>query len=138
MDRSVPAKDTDKAIAAAQSSGFSLGGGLSLLFVPDGGCSRYGAAARTSAGYSVSLGSWSVQKLLLGIIRSESQLDQSAGIGRNFALPAIVSLELFHRRLRACVPFAARFARKVVLANQGVLDLPGPFWRDLLLAVALP
>ena len=70
--------------------------------------------------------------------RAKSQFDQGAGIGNDFALPALSGLEAAHCCCGSVVPNAIGLTVEVVLADQGFLDLARSVSRDLLLAVALP
>ncbi len=68
------------------------------------------------------------------VIRSQSQFDQGARVGRGFGLPIVIGLIALHRLLRRVVPHAGRFPREVVLANQGFLDFQRALRVDLLLS----
>src|SRR5271155_2662312 len=62
------------------------------------------------------------------MVRSQPQLDQGTGIGRQLRLPPVVSLKFLHGCLRFCVPLPGRLAAEVVLLNQCGLDFFGAVW----------
>ena len=68
------------------------------------------------------------------LIRTETQFDQSARVGRGFRLPAVVRLIFLHGGLGCRIPGAGWFAAHIVLANKCFLDLVGTRGIDLLLS----
>jgi hypothetical protein len=72
------------------------------------------------------------------MIRTQSQFDQGASIGRSFGLPIVIGLITLHGLLRSVVPHACRFPRQVVLANQSLLDFQGALPVNLLLPTRTP
>jgi hypothetical protein len=99
------------------------------------GCGRAGGVGSDGIGSRPGI---RVEQVFVGIIRSQAELDEGAGIGRNFGLPAVVSLVAGHGFLGASVPDAAGLASEVMFADQGGLDLTGAFRLDALLPVLLP
>ena len=81
----------------------------------------------------------------VGIIGPQSQLHEGAGVRHQLGLPALVGLKLLHGGHGGCVPIPGRFAGKIVLANQGLLNLRNPLrlecpagrapWRVLVLGL---
>ena len=69
------------------------------------------------------------------MIRTETELDESPGIGSELGLPSLVGLKLGHRRLGVCIPFRGGLPGQVVLPDQGLLDGRHPLRIDRLLAV---
>ena len=57
------------------------------------------------------------------VIWPQSELDQRSRIGSGLGLPVVIGLIPLHRLLRSIIPYAGRFPRQVVLANQGFLNL---------------
>src|ERR1019366_9206460 len=78
------------------------------------------------------VGGLEVQQALM--IGSQSQFDQRPGIGCQFSLPAVGRLVTGHGVAGSGVPSAGRPTGKVLLPNEGVLDLQGA----LLVDPALP
>src|SRR5207237_4467872 len=72
------------------------------------------------------------------VTRSKSELAQGAGVGNDFALPALVGLEFAHRSRGPGVPNSGWLTVKVAFADQGFLNFASPIAGDLLLSVALP
>ena len=56
---------------------------------------------------------------------AEAELDEGAGVGGNFGLPAVVALELLHGGDTVRVPGAGRLACEIALLDEGGLDLGG-------------
>ena len=69
---------------------------------------------------------------------AKSQLDQRAGIGSHFGLPAMVGLKTGHRLLSTRVPCATGRTIQIVFPNQRLLNLGGAITLDSLLSVVLP
>ena len=58
-------------------------------------------------------------------LRAQAELDEGAGVGGDFGLPAVVALELLHGGDAFGVPGAGGFACQVALLDEGGLDLGG-------------
>ena len=72
-----------------------------------------------------------------GLVRPQTQLDQCSGIRQRLRLPPVSLLVARQSIFRGLVPTAGRFARQVVLANQGLLNLRSAGRIDALLAMRL-
>src|SRR5436305_10101917 len=72
------------------------------------------------------------------MVWSQAQLDDGARIGRDLGLPSIFGLVTRHGGLGAGIPLSVGLAIEVFLADQGLLDIAGPGFINLLLAMALP
>ena len=71
------------------------------------------------------------------LTRSQSEFDQSTGIGSRFRLPSVISLVTLHCRLRGAIPGAGRLTLEIMFANQGGLNFAGAGGIDCLLAALL-
>src|ERR1019366_975406 len=67
------------------------------------------------------------QALMIG---SQAQFDQRPGIGCELGLPAVGRLVAGHGVAGSLVPSAGRPTAKVMLVNEGVLDLHGALFVD--------
>src|SRR5947208_14528235 len=72
------------------------------------------------------------------MVWSQTQLDDGARIGRDLGLPSVFGLVARHGGLSTGIPLSIGLAVEVFLADQGLLDIAGPGFINLLLAVALP
>lgn len=72
------------------------------------------------------------------MIRPQAQLDEGAGIGCDFRLPAIVSLIPRHGGLCARVPVSGGLAIQIFLPDQSLLYLGCAGGINLLLSVVFP
>ena len=54
---------------------------------------------------------------------AEAQLDDGAGVGHQFGLPAVVGLELLHGCFGLRIPVAACLAGEIAGLNEGALNL---------------
>jgi hypothetical protein len=61
------------------------------------------------------------QTCVLG--RSQAELDNGTGVGDQFGLPAIVTLEFLHSRFSSSIPMSRGFAGEVTGLDQRGLDL---------------
>lgn len=75
---------------------------------------------------------------VLGMVGTESQLDDRARIRGDLGLPSVISLITGHGLLRARVPLAGGRAVKIFFADQRLLNFGGAVVFDFLLAMALP
>ena len=100
-----------------------IGGMRNLVADPRGGCKAL-RLSRWHRGRRIQLIEICTISRVDGIrmIRTEAELDKSAGIGSEPGLPALVGLELQHCGLGARVPLGGRFATEIVLPNKGLLD----------------
>src|SRR5438874_9889822 len=67
------------------------------------------------------------------VLGAEAQGDESAGVGQNFGLPAVVILILDHGGFSALIPDAGRRALEVIFPDQRFLDLAGALFVYFLL-----
>src|SRR3954467_12474431 len=72
------------------------------------------------------------------LVRSQSQLDQRAGVRNDFRLPTVVALQLGQRSFGSGVHVAGGLSVQVVLADESFLNLTGALVVDRLLAFCLP
>lgn len=72
------------------------------------------------------------------MLGTETKLDQRAGIGQAFGLPAVIILISHHGVFGVLVPNAGRFAIQIFFANERGLNVARPPGIYLLLAVPLP
>ena len=72
-----------------------------------------------------------------GVIRAEAELDQRAGVGNDFGLPALGGLKALHGGLGADIPNAVRLPVHVALADEGGLDFANALGVHRLLAAGL-
>jgi len=64
---------------------------------------------------------------LVGGLGAEAELDEGAGVGGDFGLPAVVALELLHGGDTVRVPGAGGLSGEVTLLDEGGLDCSGAF-----------
>jgi len=66
---------------------------------------------------------------------AEAELDEGAGVGGQFGLPAVVSLILLHGRLGGGIPLPGGRRSEIVLADEGILNFAGALRLNLALAL---